>query len=134
MFDRLPIRDAYTLFRAVNAFRAVYGQGPDPDTVHNFRAHLRRSSGPDPLSVSLRDGWRSHSSDGESGTDYRILPEDPADPWTYEELSEYMHDSPVFCGHGYGPHDCTGRRYTLYWDYTRTPAGVVLIHQWGTDV
>ena len=86
----------------------------------------------DPLSVPIRDGWRhSVSRDTESGYDYTIIPDEGQ---TDGEIAEYMYNSPVYLGSINSPYDCTGKHFTRWWQSTRTPSGIVLIHCWGIDI
>ena len=90
---------------------------------------------PDPLAKSIREGWRSIYEDkfGESGTDFRIMPVEDGDDWTDEEIEEYIMDE-VGCPPINSPYDCTGKKFTWYVDFKRTPAGIVMIHSWSVDV
>jgi hypothetical protein len=104
------------------------------DVKRSARVVYRRPAH-DPIGKPLTDAWRTFSDDnGETGIDYRILRDDPNDPWTHEELTEYMHDSEVYYGRGYHDFDCSGDHFTYGWTYKRTPAGIVLLHHWGTDI
>lgn len=129
LFRNMPRRDAWKLFLALPH---------DRETVHDFRRseHNRdRYSGPDPLAVPLLFAWRTFSDDnGETGTDFRLLRDYPDDPWTDNEIREYIEDSPVYCGRISSPYDCTGQRFTRWISFSRTPAGIALFHHWGTDI
>lgn len=85
----------------------------------------------DPLEKSMREGWRHIcSEDGESGYDYRIIPDNGQ---TEEEIEDQ-----VCCEVGYppiySPYDCTGKRFTRWIKVRRAPAGFAVIHSWGLDV
>ena len=86
----------------------------------------------DPLSVSIRNGWRTHiDGDGECGYDYTLIPDRGE---TDDEIKEIMYDSYVYRGRSNSPYDCTGRAFTRWWSSKRTPAGIVLIHAWSLDI
>ena len=86
----------------------------------------------DPLAKSIREAWRHNGSeDGESGVDYIIIPDEGQ---TDEELDEFVKSSEVYYPPICGPYDCTGKRFTWGWAYTRWPCGIVIIHRWGLDV
>lgn len=86
----------------------------------------------DPLAESIRGSWRTHmDADGEYGYDYTIIPDRGE---TDEEIKEFMYDSPVYLGRSNSPYDCTGKAFTRWWSFKRTPAGIALIHAWGIDV
>lgn len=88
---------------------------------------------PDPLAKPMTGNcWRTIASeDGESGYDFRISKE--ALDWEDLEIEETMEDQ-VGCSPINSPYDCTGRRFTAWTHFSRTPAGVVMIHHWGLDV
>ena len=127
------VREMYGILDMWNKIHASYGTPTDPDAVREFRRARNARMGDDPLRKPLTAGWRSrleHDGIDACGKDYRILPEDPNDPWTDAELTEYMHNSDVYCGSSRYDFDCTGERLTFGWHYTHTPAGVALIHDW----
>lgn len=138
IWRRFSQREAYECFRSVKEHLASRGIAPEPEMIREFRQAMHDRCNHyhiDPLSVPLSEGWRTVLRyDGESGTDYRILPEYPDDPWTDEELDEYIEDSPVYCGPVRSPYDCSGQRFTWYTAHRRTPAGIVLIHAWSYDI
>ena len=90
---------------------------------------------PDPLEKPMTEGWRSLMDDecGEEGYDFRILPVKNPDDWEDEEIEEYILNKV-----GYppinSPYDCTGKRFTMWVNWKRQPAGIVMIHRWGLDV
>lgn len=95
-------------------------------TIHRINQYSS-----DPLARSLRDEWRhGFSEDGESGYDYRIIPDNGQ---TEEEIEDQ-----VCCEVGYppiySPYDCTGKRFTRWIKVRRAPAGFAVIHGWGLDV
>ena len=130
--------DIRLLYKSLHTAAEKYGPALTEEDLREARRSARvvyRRPVHDPFSKPLADAWRTRSNDnGETGTDYRILREDPNDPWTDEELTEYMHDSEVYYGRGRHDFDCSGERFTYSWTYTRTPAGIVLLHHWGTDI
>lgn len=127
------IRLAYQIIR--NALDVIPAASL-PEIMHNIRIAARnvyRQPVRDPLAVPLSEGWRSFN-DGETGTDYRLLPDNPDDPYTDDQIREYIEDSDVYYGRINSPYDCTGRRFTRWIDWKRTPAGIVLLHSWGLDI
>ena len=130
--------DVKILYESLHHTEEITGRPLPPETWddarHSARVVYRRPFS-DPLASSLRQDWRhAIDRDGESGTDYIILPDDPADPWTDEEIAHYLYESPVYSGRPRHEWDCTGERFTWGWSYTRTPAGIALIHKWSIDV
>lgn len=101
--------------------------------VHSQREEIRRINGirTDPIELSMRENWRRrYSDDGEYCTEYTLL---PSGDWTDEDIREYIDSSVVFPPiNSY--YDCTGKPYTCYVYWNRTPAGVAMIHRWGLDV
>ena len=90
----------------------------------------------DPLQKPLTEDWRTYVDDrgiDASGYDYRIKKVENPDEWTDDDIEEY-----IMCEVGYppicGPYDCTGKRFTMWTSFKRTPAGIVMIHRWGTDL
>lgn len=94
-----------------------------------YRSELREQQKDDPLAVSFRDGRKlvRYSDDGESMTEYQMLPGE----WTDEELDNLANEEWITIN---SPYDCTGHRFTWRIDFVRTPAGVVYIHGTGLDV
>lgn len=90
---------------------------------------------PDPLEKPLTERWRGIMDDecGEFGYDYRIFPTENPDDWTDDDIEEYIR-----CEVGYppinSPYDCTGRRFTMWTNWSRQPIGIVMVHRWGLDV
>lgn len=131
-------KDIRNLYASMHRTAQIAGR---PLTAEDY-AEIRRSARVvyrrpvhDPLLHPLTSAWRTrYDGDGETGIDYRILPEDPDHPMTDDEIEEYMHDSDVYYGRGFHDFDCSGDRFTWSWSYTRTPAGVVLIHHWTIDI
>ena len=87
----------------------------------------------DPFEKPLTKEFRvRYDEDGEGCKEYGILPEDGTET-TDEEIREYIKDyielPPIN-----SPYDCTGKRFTRWVDYKRTPAGIVIIHATGLDV
>lgn len=129
------IRDMYTSMRKIAQTIGQPLTQEDYDEMRRSARVVYRQPARDCLKKPLTEAWRTFSDDnGETGTDYRILREDPEDPWTDEELEEYMHDSDVYYGRGRHDFDCSGDRFTYSWSYNRTPAGIVMLHHWGTDI
>lgn len=113
----------------INEWRRVY--------VRRIRDRLKKidSEFPDPLAKSLTEDWRGHIDKeyGESGYHYRIFKSADPDDWTDEDIEEYIM-SEVGYGRINSPYDCTGRRFTRWCSWSKTPAGIVMIHAWGLDV
>lgn len=130
--------DVRDMYASMHRTAQITGQPLTQDDYDEMRRSARvvyRRPAYDPLQRPLTDGWRTHSDDnGESGTDYRILREYPDQPWTDDEIEEYVLDSEVYYGRGRYDFDCSGERFTRSWDYRRTPAGIVLLHYWETDI
>lgn len=135
MRDMTP-RQAYTFARDIREARKAMGiDFQDDQLTRAVRYCVARHDEchPDPLARPLTKGWRSvldHDGIDASGKDFRLLPEDPDDPWTDDEITEYVHDSEVYCGPSRYDFDCTGEKLTWGWHYTRTPAGIAIIHEW----
>lgn len=128
------VRDMYT---SMNKTAKMIGRPLTQEDYDEMRRSARivyRKPAYDRLQKSLTEDWRTHSDDGIDGIDYRILREYPDDPWTDDEIKEYMYDSEVYYGRGHYDFDCSGERFTRSWDYRRTPAGIVLLHYWATDI
>lgn len=130
--------DVRSLYKTLRRTEEITGRPISKEEWEDVRRSARivyRRPAHDPICKPLTEAWRTFSNDdGETGTDYRILRETPEDPWSDEELTKYMHDSEVFYGRGRHDFDCSGDRFTYSWSYTRTPAGIVLLHHWGTDI
>lgn len=91
----------------------------------------------DPLAKPITDGWRTVIDDPDDialeGYDYRILDVKNADEWDDQFIEDYIMSEvgyPPICS----PYDCTGKRFTSYVSFSRQPAGIVMIHRWGTDL
>ena len=85
----------------------------------------------DPLARSLRDEWRHRcSEDGESGYDYRIIPDNGETEKEAIVRAEDLVGFPPIRG----PYDCTGKPFTRWIKAHRVPSGIVIIHSWGLDV
>ena len=94
----------------------------------------------DPLAIPVTNNvrkWRTISTDGESATDFIIIPDKWADLWGTEKENEAYEDieSFVFETVGYiSPYDfSTGKEITLYWSFKRTNAGIAIVHKRGID-
>ena len=105
--------------------------------VPRIRQELKRANEyyRDPIEKSISEGWRGQIdyNCGDSGTDYRILKVENVDEWTDDDIEEYIMENvgyPPICS----PYDCTGKRFTMWTHWSRQPAGIVMIHQWGLDV
>ena len=105
------------------------------DMIHGYREQLHRinSHRVDPLEKPLTKEFRvRYDEDGEGCKEYGILPEDGTET-TDDEIREYIKDyielPPIN-----SPYDCTGKRFTRWVDYKRTPAGIVIIHATGLDI
>ena len=87
----------------------------------------------DPLEKPLTVEFRArYDEDGEGCREYGILPEDGTET-TDEEIREYIRDY-IELPEINSPYDCTGKRFTRWVDYKRTPAGIVIIHAIGLDI
>ena len=129
------IRTLYTSLRRTAQITGRPLTAEDYAEIHRSARVVYRRPVYDPLQRSLTEAWRTtYTDDGETGIDYRILPEDPGSPMTDDEIAEYMYDSDVYYGRGRHDFDCSGERFTRFWTYARTPAGIVLIHHWGIDI
>lgn len=129
------VRDLYASIKQTGRLAGRPLTADDYDEIRRSARVVYRKPARDPLAKPLTQAWRTRSDDnGETGTDYRILRDDPADPWTDEEIEKYMHDSDVYYGRGRHDYDCSGERFTRSWSFTRTPAGIVLLHHWGIDI
>lgn len=128
--------DVRNLYRSFRHTESVIGRPLPDDVWRDLRRSARvvyRKPARDPLAAPITEDWRSLLiADGIDawGMDYRILPEDPDDPYTEAELTEYMHDSRVWCGSSRYDFDCTGEKLTRTWHWRRTPAGIALFHEW----
>jgi len=86
----------------------------------------------DPLRQSMQSAPRYHCEDVLEAyvTEYGFLP-----AWTVdasdEEIDDYV-DSLRMEIHS--PYDCTGKRFTHYINWKRTPAGVAYVHESGLDL
>ena len=105
------------------------------DVIRKYRDRLNRINAHrvDPLEKPLTKEFRvRYDEDGEGCKEYGILPEDGTET-TDEEIREYIKDyielPPIN-----SPYDCTGKRFTRWVDYKRTPAGIVIIHATGLDI
>ena len=127
--------DIRLLYKSIHEIEQRHGPCWDWHEVQVSARVVYRRPFRDPLAVPITKGWRTYSDDnGETGTDYRILLEDPADPWTDEQIEQYMLDSDVYCGRGRHDFDCSGDRFTRSWHFHRTPIGIVLFHDWAIDI
>ena len=98
---------------------------------------------PDPLSVPIRNNqekWRTVSTDGETRTDFIIIPDKWGELWESEDENDYQQISDdieefVFSTVGY--RSCydfpTGQLVTYSWGFHRTPVGVAVFHNAGID-
>lgn len=105
------------------------------DMIHGYREQLHRinSHRVDPLEKPLTKEFRTrYDEDGDGCKEYGILPEDGTET-TDDEIREYIKDyielPPIN-----SPYDCTGKHFTRWVDFKRTPAGIVIIHSIGLDV
>lgn len=127
------IRD---LYKSMHRTEDLTGRKLTAEDYAEIRRSARvvyRQPARDPLAKPMTDGWR-HILDRDGidaeGRDYRIIPEDPDHPMTDEQIAEYLYESEVYCGPSRYDFDCTGERLTWGWHYTRTPAGIAIIHEW----
>lgn len=92
------------------------------------RASMKKIS--DPIMFPLTRESRIHypKDDYESWTEYGIM-EDKG--WSYQTLKEYFDDMYVDVRCDYSP---TGRPYTHYIHWKRTPVGIAYVIYWGLDV
>lgn len=129
------IRLAYQFF---NNAKDVIPPESVPEVLHSIRIAARnvyRRPVYDPLRVPLTGGWRHvYDDDYEGGKHFCLLPDRPEDPYTDDEIREYIEDSDVYYGRVNSPYDCTGKRFTRWISWKRTPAGIALIHSWGLDI
>ena len=88
--------------------------------------------GTDPLAVSMMEDWRHHCGPewDSGGNDYMIF-EDHGE--SDEEIKEFIEEEvelpPIH--EEYSP---TGKYFTWDVHWSRTPAGIVIIHRWHIDV
>ena len=129
--------DVRTLYKSFRKIEKEHGPLPQ-ETWEDVRRSARvvyRQPAHDPLRNPLIAGWRTHSDDnGETGVDYRLLRDYPDDPWTAEDIERYVYESEVYLGRGRHDFDCSGERFTRFWNYRYTLAGIVLFHYWATDI
>ena len=96
---------------------------------------------PDPLSVPLRNNekqWRTVADpEGDTCTDFIIIPDRWTELWGTDAEEEIYRDIEDFVYSTVGYDSCyefpTGQMITLSWSFTRTPAGVAIIHRRGID-
>ena len=128
IFDEMDLEEVL-LPNKINDFRKI--------NVRKIRNELKRIDRefPDPLEKPITEGWRCYIDKkyGESGYHYRIFKSADPDDWTDEDIEEYIM-SEVGYGHINSPYDCTGRLFTRWCSWSKTPAGIVMIHAWGLDV
>lgn len=130
------LRDEYELLNWVKKLaqeRNIPAQElTDLIKVHRQKIHFYLENGHvDPLEKSISDEWRHWiNDDGEHGVDYTFVKDNGE---TDEEIQDYI-ESEV----GYPPihssYDCTGKRFTTFVHWRRTPGGIALIHHWALDV
>lgn len=135
-FRSRSAREAWDEFHFFNEAAQTKDHDSFRDMVRGFRKarDMAALDHEDPLARPISEGWRCYSRDGIEGYHYMIMPDIPADPWTDDEIRDYIENSPVYYGHINSPYDCTGKRHTQWCYFNRTPAGIVLIHAWGTDI
>ena len=130
--------DVREMYRTMPRAAQIAGKPLTQEDYDEMRRSARvvyRQPAHDPLRNPLIAGWRTHYDDnGETGVDYRLLRDYPDDPWTAEDIERYVYESEVYLGRGRYDFDCSGERFTRSWDYRYTPAGIVLLHYWGTDI
>ena len=103
--------------------------------IHHHREELHRINAHrvDPLAKPLTEEFRfRYDEDGEGCKEYGILTEF-GEETTDEEIREYIRDY-IELPEINSPYDCTGKRFTCWVDYKRTPAGVAIVHVTGLDV
>lgn len=94
----------------------------------DVRASMKKIS--DPIMFPLTKESRIHypREDGESWTEYGIM-EDKG--YSYQELKEFWDDQYVTTGCAWSP---SGRPFTRYIHWKRTPVGIAYAIYWGLDV
>ena len=118
----------------------------EKDDYNSFKAECRKfyrnneKYNPDPLSVPIRnkEQWRTVSSDdGETCTDFIIIPDKWGDLWgtddeqgIYDDIEDFVFSTVGY----YSAYDfSTGRMITLRWSFKRIPCGVAIVHERGID-
>lgn len=92
-------------------------------------------------SVPIRNNekqWRTVADpEGDTCTDFIIIPDRWTELWETDAEEEIYRDIEDFVYSTVGYDSCyefpTGQMITLSWSFTRTPAGVVIIHRRGID-
>lgn len=100
------------------------------DTKREYRAKAKRFH--DPLAKPLTEEprtWYDPERDYESMSEYGIDPS--LSDMTDDELREYFEEQEI---HINSPYDCTGKIFTRWISWKRTPAGVSWVHRKGLDV
>lgn len=127
----------------------------DPKTIEEIKAeqaedlkkdtrefyHYQQKYYPDPLSVPIcnnKKEWRTVSDDnGETCTDFIIIPDRWSDLWGTDEEQEIYDDIEDFIFSTVGCYSAyefpTGRMITLRWAFKRVPCGVAITHERGID-
>ncbi len=94
---------------------------------------------PGPRTTSLRDNsytdaaspenWHTvYTADGESWYDFIIIMDDGVTDDQMREMEDALRLT-IGCAF-----DCTGRPFTRWFSWTRTPAGIAIIHAIGLDI
>lgn len=128
------IRIKYDVYYFEKRLFAEHGLELPGDYVRKFRDEIKRLERTcvDPLEKPLTEAFRTLYDEEGGYKEYGILPEDGT-PTTDDEIREYIEDNiklpPI-----YSPFDCTGRHFTRWVDYKRTPAGIAIIHSVGMDI
>lgn len=132
-------RDLYRYLRDFTGF--VYQNSTCPDKVElqksmskyvsKIRADIRKLSGEDPIEFPLTSNFRKHwdVDDDPSYTEYGIL----ADMGDDEDVEQYIRDV-VYIPEWSSPYDCTGRPFTMWCHWKRTPAGIAVVHRVCYDI
>lgn len=99
------------------------------DTKRQYRAKAKCFH--DPLAKPLTEASRTRQdpNDWESMTEYGIDP--GLSDYTDDELREFFEEQEICI---LSPYDCTGKVFTRWISWSRTPAGVAFIHRKGLDV
>jgi hypothetical protein len=103
------------------------------DKIARMKRRVRRDSrcGEDRLAKPLTEEWRSvFRADGESVTEFRIIPGDWSD-MSDEELDAEIRKIEQ---HSYSQYDCTGKLCTAWLTWKRVGAGLSVCHCMVLDV
>ena len=89
-----------------------------------------------PVTNNVRK-WRTISTDGESATDFIIIPDKWTDLWgteneyeAYEDIENFVFETVGYKSSYDFP---TGQQITFYWSFKRTKAGIAIVHERGID-